>query len=780
MISLFKDLNRSDFSSDEEFEDAIKKQEALRTGASAITGATSNMTGSLIGGGYSSEAGSALQTLGTAAAALPFPYGMAASAALNISGGIANRVLGSSTNTAKLNAANDAISKAAGWESDAKDISSLLSDYKNAPTTIDTSGVYKGGPLSGARRKQRDLERRANDALSRKMGTLNSTIDNIMENNNMTAVYAAEGGTLPQMQDFQQNSENYNQDITTINNGGTHEENPLEGVPMGVAPDGKPNLVEEGEVIWEDFVFSNRIQIPEEIKKRYGIKRKVNTFADAANAIKDNLDERPNDPYTKATVDATLASLAEDQEQVKQKQEIDRQDEEMLQQALLEREAQQQVPEEEALSPEEQLAMRGNPNEEALQQMIQEQAMGGMPIEETPENVEENEPSISANGGYLHKFGEGDKLYTINDFPKLNSYDSSSSLIKQDFDGLLKKFDAGPNYNPYKYSNLDPYKYSNPNSYNPPFSYKPLTLPKPDFTLAPIIKQQLEEQRKKLNSNKKSESENPYSPSRASLLRYAPALGTGVFALTDLMGITGKPDNTTSNLLLNHFNRPNEKITPGFLGDYLRDRRFDTTYYGNQLGAQSVGQRRTIQNLSNMNRGQAIASILSSDANNINGLGELYRKGEDFNLDYDKTRATFNRETNDANIKNRMHADEFNAKVNDDKLQLLIQAATLRQREKEAAEKARSANLTSFLQNLGNIGTEAYYTNQRKWMGKRGLFGTNDYESYINIYNRLKKNGMSDKNIHSVMIDLFGSSPYDEKETESNSSTSKKKEEESK
>jgi len=29
---------------------------------------------------------------------------------------------------------------------------------------------------------------------------------------------------------------------------------------MGIAPDGKPNLVEEGEVIYNDYVFSNRLK----------------------------------------------------------------------------------------------------------------------------------------------------------------------------------------------------------------------------------------------------------------------------------------------------------------------------------------------------------------------------------------------------------------------------------------------------------------------------------------------------------------------------------------
>ena len=49
--------------------------------------------------------------------------------------------------------------------------------------------------------------------------------------------------------------------VRTINEGGTHEQNPYEGVPQGIAADGQQNLVEEGEVIYNDYVFSNRLKL---------------------------------------------------------------------------------------------------------------------------------------------------------------------------------------------------------------------------------------------------------------------------------------------------------------------------------------------------------------------------------------------------------------------------------------------------------------------------------------------------------------------------------------
>jgi len=45
--------------------------------------------------------------------------------------------------------------------------------------------------------------------------------------------------------------------VTLFEGGGTHEENPLGGIPQGMGANGKPNLVEEGETKWNDYIFSN-------------------------------------------------------------------------------------------------------------------------------------------------------------------------------------------------------------------------------------------------------------------------------------------------------------------------------------------------------------------------------------------------------------------------------------------------------------------------------------------------------------------------------------------
>jgi len=122
------------------------------------------------------------------------------------------------------------------------------------------------------------------------------------------------------MQDMRQvHGSDFDNGVTQVNAGGTHEMNPNEGVQMGVDDEGVPNMVEEGEVVWNDFVFSNRINMPKELKRKFGIRGKRDvTFADAAKKLQKESEERPNDPISKAGLDDALEQLATAQEQLKQ------------------------------------------------------------------------------------------------------------------------------------------------------------------------------------------------------------------------------------------------------------------------------------------------------------------------------------------------------------------------------------------------------------------------------------------------------------------------------
>ena len=108
--------------------------------------------------------------------------------------------------------------------------------------------------------------------------------------------------------------------LTYIDNGGSHEANPFEGVQMGIDPQGVPNLVEEGEVIFNDYVFSNRLKVPKAIRQKYKLRDNI-TFAEAAKKLSKESEDRPNDPISKRGLESFMSALAESQEEVRIKNE---------------------------------------------------------------------------------------------------------------------------------------------------------------------------------------------------------------------------------------------------------------------------------------------------------------------------------------------------------------------------------------------------------------------------------------------------------------------------
>ena len=107
--------------------------------------------------------------------------------------------------------------------------------------------------------------------------------------------------------------------ITYVDEGGTHEENPNNGVPMGVDNNGTPNLVEEGEVVYNDYVFSNRLSPDKEMLKQYNLPSNYEnySFAKIANELSAESKERMNDPISIAGLQESMAKLHDAQENYK-------------------------------------------------------------------------------------------------------------------------------------------------------------------------------------------------------------------------------------------------------------------------------------------------------------------------------------------------------------------------------------------------------------------------------------------------------------------------------
>lgn len=105
-----------------------------------------------------------------------------------------------------------------------------------------------------------------------------------------------------------------------VGNGGTHEENPMEGVPMGMDAEGIPNLVEQGEVIFNDYVFSNRLFADGGLLESFNLPKSYDghSFAAIAEKLGDESKERPNDPISKRGLLSSMSRLQQAQESIRQ------------------------------------------------------------------------------------------------------------------------------------------------------------------------------------------------------------------------------------------------------------------------------------------------------------------------------------------------------------------------------------------------------------------------------------------------------------------------------
>lgn len=109
--------------------------------------------------------------------------------------------------------------------------------------------------------------------------------------------------------------------LTEFNEGGTHEQNPNGGIPMGMTSNGQMNTVEQGETKKGDFVYSDRLYINEDLVKEMNLPSyiKGKSFANASKSINDKFKDR-NDIHTKATKKELLDRLASAQEYLKQQE----------------------------------------------------------------------------------------------------------------------------------------------------------------------------------------------------------------------------------------------------------------------------------------------------------------------------------------------------------------------------------------------------------------------------------------------------------------------------
>ena len=218
--------------------------------------------------------------------------------------------------------------------------------------------------------------------------------------------------------------------------------------------------------------------------------------------------------------------------------------------------------------------------------------------------------------------------------------------------------------------------------------------------------------------------------------RYAPVLGSGIGVLTDALGLTNTPDFSSAQAI----ERAAERVgTPSLIsttpiGNRLTYKPFDLNIYSNQLRSSAALTGRSIMNQSAGNIGATTAGLLALNKNTIDQMGDLFRKGEEFELERKTKVADYNRDTDIFNDKQALEAAKANQAERRQAATAyaanIAQAEALRQRAQQYSDTARSTNLTDFLQGLGDIGNE---NEQRNWL--KTLYATN-YFGYSPIMER--------------------------------------------
>ena len=477
-----------------------------------------------------------------------------------------------------------------------------------------------------------------------------------------------------------------------VGNGGTHEENPMEGVPMGMDAEGNPNLVEQGEVIFNDYVFSNRLFADSSLLESFNLPKSYDgySFAAIAEKLGEESKERPNDPISKRGLLSSMSRLQQAQEMIRQSKNT------------------------------------GNKKSfggglKSLATSLFGSAFDNYRLAKG--NLEFGmfgAPNPYAHGGRMGTLFDGlgqypNYLLTIDDdsFPEGTMFDPISNRYVftgyQDSDDNTLNFGSGitPSgewLEEPKYMARAKAKRMGYNVGSSLGEYNENPIDNPDY--------------------KESRNEESSKSSGLSNLRYAPVIGAAIGLGQNLFS---KPDYKSANAILEAANQAGNYIPVGYtpIGNYLQYRPFDRNFYLNKLNAQAGATRRAIMNTTSPSRN---AALLAADYNAQGRVGDLARQAEEYNLAQRQAVETFNRGTNQFNsemgLKAAMANQEAALRARSSRLSGVAQAMAVRDAVDARRAASISTNLTNLFDSLGNIGIDEMNRADRDMLIRAGVFGT--------------------------------------------------------
>ena len=702
-----KAMNLPDGSGFKDMFSAANLGNALGSALPGMAGALGGVAGGLISDGFSTTGGQVLSGIGDAA----MMFNPIIGGAIKAASGLVNRGFGTKWNQEGLAKAESQITGLNNFQSGASDYDTLAQDVTRIGSmnkTIKASDLGEDGWfVNRTTDKANELNTDLGNAYNYAMRNANNVADNIASNTlaNLERNYAAFGGPL-----FAYGGQTHGSDFTNglmfINNGGTHENNPYEGVPISMDQEGNPNLVEEGEVVWNDYVFSDRLKVPKAVRTKYKLRGpKDMTFADAIEKLSKESEERPNDPISKRGLDNNLLKLAMEQEQLK-------------------------------------VNKPKNPNKfddgGAFNKYGYVPGYNGGWFDENNKYTEDyrnrvNNMTLDQLQAFMdsqYAFysdpanANSNRWKAIDNFYKANSAYNKEGYVVTDTDLARAKklaLDGKPGY----------MHYIAQEATRPRVLAEKIETTEPEgLRSTPVLRTTEKGIAPVVGTETITGNDIETLPT---WMRYAPVIGHGALALTDAFGLTNKPDYSNAEAIISAAKgiRSNPiRFTP--IGDYLAYNPFDTEYHANQLRSVSGATRRNIMNTSGGNRATAMASVLAADNNTMNQMGDLYRKAAEYNLEQKQKVADFNRATNITNSEGFLKSDMANqsaaAQARALGLEGLITGYKMKEQANLMSDQAKSANISGLLTSLGNIGYENVNRNMMNWGMANGTWAPSQWK----------------------------------------------------
>lgn len=112
--------------------------------------------------------------------------------------------------------------------------------------------------------------------------------------------------------------------LNSFNEGGSHSQNPLGGIPMGMGQNGQMNTVEEGETKKGNFVYSDRLKLNKEMVKLLNLPKgyEGKSMAEASKFVDSKFKDR-TDKISMSTKNGMLDKIAQIQESEKARQQAE-------------------------------------------------------------------------------------------------------------------------------------------------------------------------------------------------------------------------------------------------------------------------------------------------------------------------------------------------------------------------------------------------------------------------------------------------------------------------